>query len=185
MEEENKIEKPIIEKVKEESEKVIKKILDQGIRSDNVDYLYKLIDIHKDVANEKYWKEKEESLEMRYGRSSYGAGQMSGNYGRGSYGEYGESENYGRRGVPGSGRGRYRGGRGSGRYRGEELMDEMMYHYGNYNESGEYGAEGETMEALSELMESSYEYFKQLKESAKSPDEVKMMEHYFKKMGQM
>ena len=29
------------------------------------------------------------------------------------------------------------------------------------------------------------EYFKELKENANSPDEVKMMEHYFKKMGQM
>ena len=32
---------------------------------------------------------------------------------------------YGRRGVRGSGRRRYRGGRGSGRYRGEEEMEEM------------------------------------------------------------
>ena len=120
-------------------------------------------------------------------------------YGRDSFGEYGEYSDggsYGRRGVPGSGRGRYsdggsygrRGvkGTGRGRYRGEEMMDEMMYHYGNYSEgSGQYGAEGEAMEALSNLMESAYEYFKELKENANSPDEVKMMEHYFKKMGQM
>ncbi len=102
---------------------------------------------------------------------------------------------YGRRGVPGSGRRSYREGgsfgrrgvpgTGRGRYRGEEMMDEMAYHYGNYSESGQYGAEGESMEALSNLMESAYEYFKELKENANSPEEIKMMEHYFKKMGQM
>lgn len=187
---EEKKQENVIQKVKEESEKVIKKILDQGIRSDNVDYLYKLVDIHKDIANEEYWEEKEESLEMMYGNyGNYGEYGESGSYNGGrrrdSRGRYMEGGSYGRRGVPGSGRGRYRGGQGSGNYRGEELMDEMMFHYGNYSESGQYGAEGETMESLSNLMESAYEYFKELKENAKSPDEIKMMEHYFKKMGQM
>ena len=116
---------------------------------------------------------------------SYNDGR-GGNYGeydnysggrrRDSRGRYMEGSSYGRRGVPGTGRGRYRG---------EEMMDEMAYHYGNYSEGRQYGAEGETMEALSNLMESAYEYFKELKENANSPDEVKMMEHYFKKMGQM
>ena len=30
------------------------------INRDNIDYLYKLVDIHKDLKNEKYWKVKEE-----------------------------------------------------------------------------------------------------------------------------
>lgn len=181
MEEEKKQtqEKSVIDKVTEEVDKSIKRIMEQGVQTNNVDFLYKMIDIKKDIAE----IEKEEQ-EMMYG-----------NYGRESYGEYNESGNYGRRGVPGSGRGRYnesgsygrRGvkGTGRGRYRGEEMMDEMMYHYGNYSESRQYGAENETMESLSNLMESAYEYFKDLKENANSQDEVKMMEHYFKKMGQM
>lgn len=178
-------------KVKEETEQLICEIIEEGIKSDNVDLLYKAIDIHKDIANEEYWIVKEENIDMMYrGRGSYNEG---GSYGRGSYnaggsgGSYGEGS-YGRRGVKGTGRGRYRGGQGSGRYRGEEpeeMMEEMMYHYGNYSESGQYGAEGEAMEALSNLMESAYEYFKQLKENAGSQDEIKMMEHYFKKMGEM
>lgn len=31
-----------------------------GVKEDNVDYLYKLVDIHKDIKNEEYWKKKEE-----------------------------------------------------------------------------------------------------------------------------
>lgn len=34
----------------------------EGIRKDNIDYLYKLVDIHKDIKNEEYWKVKEEKL---------------------------------------------------------------------------------------------------------------------------
>ena len=194
MEEESKEtkkqEKSMLDTVKEENDKAIQSIIEQGIQPDNIEYLYKMIDIKKDILK----IEKEEKA-MKY--RGYGEGSMGG-YGEGSmggYGAYSEGGSYGRRGVPGSGRGRYneggsygrRGvkGTGRGRYRGEEMMDEMQFHYGNYSESGQYGAEGETMEALSNLMESAYEYFKDLKENANSQEEVKMMEHYFKKMGQM
>ncbi len=184
--EEEKKDKEILEKLKEETDKSMKRVLEQGVQTNNVDFLYKMIDIKKDIAE----IEKEEEDMMYRAGGSY----REGGSGRGSYGEYGEGS-YGRRGVPGSGRGRYseggsygrRGvkGTGRGRYRGEEMMDEMAYHYGNYSESGQYGAEGESMEALSNLMESAYEYFKELKENANSPEEIKMMEHYFKKMGEM
>ena len=190
MEEEKKQEMQMDEKINEQIDKKIKSILEQGIQAGNVDFLYKMVDIKKDLAKIKKIDEEEKNMMYRAG-GSYGEG----NYGRGSYGEYSEGGSYGRRGVPGSGRGRYneggsygrRGvkGTGRGRYRGEEMMDEMMYHYGNYSESGQYGAENETMESLSNLMESAYEYFKDLKENANSPEEIKMMEHYFKKMGQM
>ena len=33
-------------------------INNSGIVSSNIDYLYKLVDIHKDLSNEKYWKDK-------------------------------------------------------------------------------------------------------------------------------
>ena len=45
-------EKNIIEKVKKETETVIEEILNQGIQENNLDVLYKLVDIHKDIANE-------------------------------------------------------------------------------------------------------------------------------------
>lgn len=180
MEEEKKQEKSMDEKLCEKVDEKIKTILDQGIQAGNIDMLGKMVDIKKDVT-----EMKKEEKEMRYMMGSYIDGR-GGNYGeydnysggrrRDSRGRYMEGGSYGRRGVPGTGRGRYRG---------EEIMDEMAYHYGNYSESGQYGAEGESMEALSNLMESAYEYFKELKENANSQEEIKMMEHYFKKMGQM
>ena len=51
-------EKNIIEKVKKETETVIEEILNQGIQENNLDVLYKLVDIHKDIANEEYWQKK-------------------------------------------------------------------------------------------------------------------------------
>ena len=78
----------VIEKVTEEIDKSIKRIMEQGVQTNNIDFLYKMIDVKKDIA-----EIKKEEDEMMY-------------RGRGSYGEYSESGNYGRRGVPGSGRGR-------------------------------------------------------------------------------
>lgn len=49
----------ILEKVES---KITEIINTQGVKKDNVDYLYKLIDIHKDLKNENYWKVKEEKL---------------------------------------------------------------------------------------------------------------------------
>lgn len=121
MEEEKKQETNAIDKAKEEVEKLIKQVTESGLQVANVELLYKLIDIHKDIENEKYCKEKEEN--MMY-RDSYNDGY---------------SENYGRRGVPGTGRGRYRDSYSRG-YRGEDALDEMSYHYGNYHNSGNYGA---------------------------------------------
>ena len=54
-------EKPMHENVLDKVESKIGEILKtEGIKKDNVDYLYKLVDIHKDLKNENYWKIKEE-----------------------------------------------------------------------------------------------------------------------------
>ena len=180
-------EQKTIEKLKEETEKLIDNILEQGINENNLDYLYKVVDIHKDISNEEYWKQKEESISM-YG--NYG------NYGRDSYGEYSEGGSYGRRGVPGTGRGRYneggsygrRGvpGSGRGRYRGEEMMDEMAYHYGNYSEGRDnYGADQETMKSFKYMLKAFKDYYKHLKEEASSQEEVQMLEQTAREISQM
>ena len=46
---------------KEEVEKLIKAATENGLQASNVQLLYQLIDIHKDIENEKYWKNKEEN----------------------------------------------------------------------------------------------------------------------------
>ena len=54
-------EKPIMNEVLEKVEsKVTELIKNEGVRRDNAEYLYQLVDIHKDIKNEEYWKIKEE-----------------------------------------------------------------------------------------------------------------------------
>ena len=55
-------EKTFTEKVKSLVETKIEKLMETGVQVGNVDYFYKLIDIHKDMANEEYWEVKKEVL---------------------------------------------------------------------------------------------------------------------------
>ena len=52
MEEEKKQtqEKSVIDKVTEEVDKSIKRIMEQGVQTNNIDFLYKMIDIKTDIA---------------------------------------------------------------------------------------------------------------------------------------
>ena len=56
-------EKPITEKIKSMVEGKIEKLMETGIQVGNIDYFYKLVDIHKDIENEEYWRVKKEVLE--------------------------------------------------------------------------------------------------------------------------
>ena len=56
-------EKDIQQKLKQKVEEKINNVLKQGIESSNLNALYQLVDIHKDIANEEYWKKKEEVME--------------------------------------------------------------------------------------------------------------------------
>lgn len=168
--------KKIPQKVNMEVETKIQNLLEKGINEDNLDLLYKLVDIHKDIKNEEYWEVKK----MNYRE-----------YNEGGYNEGG----YGRRGVPGSGRGRYnegsynrRGvpGSGRGRYRGEEMMDEMMYHYGNYSEGKSmYGADHDTMKSFKYMLKSFKDYYKHLKQEASSQEEAELLEETAREMLEM
>ena len=52
--------KNIIEKIKKETEKVMCEIAEEGLDLQNIETLYKAVDIHKDLANEEYWEKKKE-----------------------------------------------------------------------------------------------------------------------------
>lgn len=54
----------MLDRVREAVEKPMDLILKSGVSSNNLDYLYKLIDVYKDVENIEYWNAKEEH--MRY-----------------------------------------------------------------------------------------------------------------------
>lgn len=50
----------IMESIKKLVETELKGALEEGIQQDNIDDIGKLVDIHKDIENEEYWKIKEE-----------------------------------------------------------------------------------------------------------------------------
>ena len=54
---ENTMHNNVLEKVEN---KITELVNTEGVKKENVDYLYKLVDIHKDLKNENYWKVKEE-----------------------------------------------------------------------------------------------------------------------------
>ena len=175
--EENKKEE-LMEKVNKQVENQIKNLSENGLDENNVDFLYRLVDIHKDIKNENYWKIKEDCMMYR---------------------DYGEDYNYGRRGVPGSGRGRYsegsygrRGvpGSGRGRYRGDYAIEEMRDHYMDYNDAneetmrGNYGAEGEMIKSVEGIMKNIYEIVEELSET-NSPDVEQIIKKYARKISEM
>lgn len=177
--------KDIHTQTKEETEKIIKDILDDGITNDNIDYLYKVIDIHKDIANEEYWKEKEDNMRYRNsGRGMYGNYDMMDNYGRHDY-----NDSYGRRRRDSRGRFMERGR--DRKYRGEEPMEDMYENYHMYLDGkdqydrGNYGAKEDTMKSLKYMLESVVCFFDMLKEDATSQDEVELIKKYAREISEM
>lgn len=144
------------EKLKEKTDKSIKKILDEGITTNNLDHLYKLVKINhmaKEDENMNYGG-------RRPGYDSYGE------YGRGNYGNYG---NYGARGY-------------DMRYRGEEELDRMSGEYGRYMESrNRYGAGEETDKSFHYMVKALEDFIKVLHEEADTPSQKQMLNEALQK----
>jgi len=163
------------------TEDMIEKLLEESqgsITSNNLEALGELMDIHKDIANEEYWCEKEDSFNMygRYGRDEYGRGD----YGRDSYGNYGE---YRERGRDSYGR-RERDSRG--RYRGHDHIDDMYEEYGRYMEGrSRYGANEDTRKSLEYMLRSMEDFARMLKEDAGSEQEVQMIRESAQRIANM
>ena len=136
------------EQLKKKTEESIKKILDEGLNTNNLEHLYKLTKINH-IAKE--------DENMNYG--NYG-GRRAGydTYGRdyGNYGEYGR-DSYGRRGY-------------DMKYRGEDELDRMHGEYGRYMESrSRYGAGEETDKSFHYMVKALEDFVMVLKEEAESP----------------
>lgn len=165
--------KNLMSKLKEETEKLITCLCEEGIDINNIKTLGELVDIHKDIENEEYWKVKKEDIEMRYR-----------NYG--NYEEYNES--YNRRSR--DSRGRYREneyGR-RGRYRGQDMLDDIGRNYDEYMEGHEqYGNYGtnESMMKIEIMADSLMDFVEHLKKEAKSPEEKQLIEDKIKELGRM
>lgn len=158
----------LMDRLNQEVEKKINEIVETGIVPENIEKLYKLVDIHKDIANEKYWKEDN----MRYGT-----------YSRGSYG----NDMYGRNRDS---RGRYTEGYNEGnygrKYRGEDMLNEMYEGYREYADGKNmYGADNDTLKSFEYMLKSFKDYYKHLKQEASSKEEVEMLEKTAREIGQM
>ena len=171
MEEENKIEETkedVLVKTKSEVERIIKQITENGLQTANVELLYKLIDIHKDIENEKYWKE-ENMMYRDY--DNYGGGRS-----RDSRGRYMDGS-YGRRGVPGTGRGRYRG---------YDMIEEMGEHYGDYSEGRDtYGNDRETEKSFDKMLQSLEDFTYLIMQEADSQDKIEKVRKTARKISEM
>ena len=179
--EENEIveEQDTMQSLKELVEAELKDIVNTGIQQENLDNLDKLIDIHKDIENEEYWKEKKEVYRMRYYDEN--------RYGDNRYGDdYRMDRSYGRRGrpmnAPRDSRGRYKGP--------EEKMHELMEHYGDYTVAsdaasrGNYGAEEDSMKSLDSMLRCVVIFMDMLEENADSQEEAQIIKKYRKKISE-
>lgn len=162
--------KELFEEVSEKVEEKIKVIIETGITPDNVEALGELVDIHKDICNEKYWKKKEEVMNMRY--------RGYDEYEEGGYGEGG----YGRRLRDSRGRYTERGRGGS--YQGEEMLEEMREHYGNYAEGGRYGGQ-EKEKAFDYMLQSAEDFFTHLMEEVEHPEQMEKIKRTAKRISEM
>ena len=160
------------ERIIDETKKSIKKILDDGIQTTNLEYLDKLVDIYKDA---------EEVKNMRYGNyegyGNYGnySGRRAGydSYGRDNYGDNYGRGSYGRRGY-------------DSKYRGHDHLDRMYENYGRYEEGRErYGANEDTKKSLKYMLQSMEDFARMLKEDASSEEEVQMIRQTAQRIAQM
>lgn len=159
------MEKELKESLSKQLEEQISDIVQQGIQTENITMLGKLVDIHKDLCNEEYWKKKEEI--MRY-RDYYDDDR---NYPR---------ESYGRRGRD-----------SRGRYKGDDMIDDMHRSYRMYSDGreqynrGNYGAKQDTMQSLEYMLESVVDFVEMLKDETGSQEEMELIKHYTKKISEM
>lgn len=162
--------KVICKDLKYAAEDKIKELLEESngeITGNNLEALGDLIDIHKDIANEEYWYEKEEhEMYGRYGDRRYD------DYGRGDYRMH---DDYGRR---------ERDSRG--RYKGHEHLDRVYDDYGRYMENrSRYGASEDTKKSLEYMLHSMEDFAHMLKEDAQSQEEVDMIRQTAQRIANM
>ncbi len=146
------------EKIVEATDEKIKDILKEGINTSNLNLLYQLVDIKKDIC------EIERSDSMHYGNyNNYGARMRDS-------------------------RGRYMESGYDARYRGHNYLDAMYDSYGRYEEGrgsynrGNYGAKEETLNSLEYMLKSVVDFVHMLKEEAVSPEEMNLIHKYMQKL---
>lgn len=163
----------ILDRICEKIEKNLEQIDKDGIRQTNIDYLYKLVDVKKDITEINKNIAKMEKLKEEY-NMMYRAGGYGNNYG----------DNYGRRGR--DSRGRFTEGSLGRRYRGHDYIDDMADAYGAYEGYREGGYGGQEMNnALDYMLKSVEELMKMLKDDASSKEEVEKIRRTARRIAEM
>ena len=145
------------DKVIEKMDRSIKKILNEGLNTNNLDTLYKLSKI-KHMAKE--------DEKMNYG--NYGGREP----GYDTYGNY-DHDNYGRRGY-------------DMKYRGHDHLDKMYDYYGRYMDGRmRYGATEDTKKSLEYMLRSMEDFARMLKEDATSQEEIMMIKQTAQRIANM
>lgn len=143
------MENKVIEKMKES----INNQLEQGLNTQNIDVLYKLVDIYKDMK---------EVENMNYG-NYMGRNVGYDSYGRSNYGNMEYGRNYGRQGY-------------DMKYRGDENLDRMYNEYGRYMESrNRYGNGEETDKSFHYMVKALEDFIRVLHEEAETPQQKQML----------
>jgi hypothetical protein len=147
------------EEVAKKSSEAIKRIMKDGIATTNIDNLYKLVDIYKDIKEVESMNNYGEYNGRGPSRGAYGEG-----YGRGGYGEYGNYGEYGRRGY-------------DMKYRGDDSLDRMAGEYGRYQESrNRYGAGSqESDKSFHYMVKALEDFIMVLKEEAETPEQKQQL----------
>ncbi len=163
----------ILSKTKEEVEKIIEQIIQSDLQPENVEILGKIIDIHKDIMNENYWKEKINMYRDSYNNyNDYNDGSY-GRRRRDSRGRY-MGNSYGRRGY-------------DTKYRGEDMMEQMHQAYNDYMDEAEYGNYGtsESMMKIEIMADSLIDFIHHIKKEAKTPEERQLIDQKLQEIGRM
>lgn len=169
-----------MEKIKELVENKLKEIETKGILDDKtINTLDTLIEIHKSIENEEYWKEKKEDMKMRY-RDYEGYGE--GSYGRrrrDSHGRYMDGRDYNDEHLD----------RNYGHHMPEMYWERMMDGYDGYMEGrdryrrgGNYGDHEKSLESLEYLLDGFVGFLETLQENMESPEEIELIKKYARKV---
>ena len=169
-----------MEKLQEMVKKELTEIENKGLNTSNLELIGKLTDIYKDLAKIKALEEKSKGGQEMYEYGRYREGYRG--YDEGGYRDEGYGE-YGRRGVPGSGRGRYRGNRMRDHM--ERMMEGMdQYEYGKerYMTSGD---DNRVMEGLEKIMYALCMFAESAMDFADTPQEKELIRKHLKKIGNL
>lgn len=156
--------------------KELTEIENKGINASNLELIGKLSKIYKDLTTVKAMEEHEGGGEEMYEYNRYRDGYRG--YNDGGYRD--GYEEYGRRGVPGSGRGRYRTSRMRDHM--ERMMDGMdQYEYGKerYMDGGD---DNRVVEGLEKLMYAMCMFVESAMDFADTPQEKEVIRKHIKKI---